>query len=73
MLFLIAGYETTANSLSYLIYHLMLNPEIQEQCYHEIMDVTGGDKEISYDQCGKMKFVETCIKEVLRLYPLASL
>jgi cytochrome P450 len=73
MLFLIAGYETSANSLSYTIYHLALNQECLQKVRDEIMEVTGGSTEITYEMCAQMKYTEQCIKEALRLYPLASL
>ena len=34
--FMLAGYETTANALSYVSYLLALNPQIQEKLQEEI-------------------------------------
>ena len=41
MLFFLAGYETTAASIAFLLYNLTLNPEMQEKLHEEIMDVAG--------------------------------
>ena len=41
LLFFLAGYETAASSIAFLLYLLALNPEIQEKLYEEIMDVAG--------------------------------
>ena len=41
MMFFIAGYDTTATSIAFLLYNLSLNPEIQEKLYEEIMDTAG--------------------------------
>ena len=40
-MFFIAGYETTALTISYLMYLLAINPDIQEDLYREIITVTG--------------------------------
>ena len=44
--FLVAGYETTANTLSYVTYLLALNPDIQEKLQSEI-DSYFDDKPVS--------------------------
>ena len=36
--FMLAGYETTANALTYVSYLLALNPDIQEKLHAEIDD-----------------------------------
>jgi cytochrome P450 len=38
VIFFAAGFETTANTLSTLSYHLALNPDIQERIYEEIQE-----------------------------------
>ena len=43
LLFFVAGYDTTATSIAFLLYNLTLNPEIQEKLYEEIVD-SAGDK-----------------------------
>lgn len=52
VLFLIAGFDTTALSLSMVAYHLATNPEAQERARQEADDVAaslGEDGRISYD------------------------
>ena len=41
LLFFIAGYDTTAIAIMYLLYNLALNPDIQDKVYEEIMNVAG--------------------------------
>ncbi|KAH7695353.1 CBN-CYP-13A1 protein, partial [Aphelenchoides avenae] len=72
MLLLIAGYETTSNSLGYVAYHLAMDPERQEKLRQEVLDVTQGSSQITYEMSLDLKYTEQCIKEALRLYPLAS-
>ena len=45
--FMLAGYETTANTLAYTSYLLALNPDIQEKLQSEI-DCYLEDKPVSY-------------------------
>ena len=40
-LFLLAGYDTTSGTLSFLLYNLAVHPEIQEKLAQEIEDVVG--------------------------------
>ena len=43
VLFLGAGYDTTATTITFLLYNLALHPEIQEQIHEEIENVTGNE------------------------------
>ena len=36
VLFFSAGYDTTANTLTFFCYHMAMNPKIQEKCREEI-------------------------------------
>ncbi|EFP13112.1 hypothetical protein CRE_07732 [Caenorhabditis remanei] len=70
-IFLIAGFDTTAISLSYVAYFLALHPEVQQKLQKEI-DKECHDSEITVDQLSKLKYMENTIKEALRLHPLAA-
>ncbi|CAA88609.1 Putative cytochrome P450 CYP13A7 [Caenorhabditis elegans] len=70
--FLLAGYDTTALSLSYSSYLLATHPEIQKKLQEEV-DRECPDPEVTFDQLSKLKYLECVVKEALRLYPLASL
>jgi len=37
IIFFLAGYETTATTLSYCSYELALNPDVQQKLYEEII------------------------------------
>ena len=49
IVFLAAGFETTANTLGSLTYNLAKYPEIQQRCYEEIQDVISNNKEINHE------------------------
>ena len=42
LIFIFAGYETTATTLSLLAHNLALHPEIQERVYNEVKDKLNG-------------------------------
>jgi len=41
LLFLLAGYDTTANTLGFLFYNLALNQDVQDKVFEEINSVLG--------------------------------
>lgn len=68
--FLIAGHDTTANTLSWFLYELSRNPDVQEKVLQEI-----ADNHITWDvlptnhQISNLKYMDQVLKEVLRMYP----
>ncbi|EGT38206.1 hypothetical protein CAEBREN_23870 [Caenorhabditis brenneri] len=70
--FLLAGYDTTALSLSYTSYLLATHPEIQKKLQEEV-DRECQEPEVTFDQLSKLKYMECTVKEALRFYPLASI
>lgn len=71
VLFFIAGYDTTASTLQYLLYMLALHPEIQQRVYEEMTEVCSSDSP-SYEEVGKCEYLDRCLQETLRLYPAAG-
>ncbi|CAG5120896.1 unnamed protein product, partial [Candidula unifasciata] len=73
LLFLLAGYETTSTTLSYLFFELSQNPQVQQRLRHEVMNVLPrGYHTIGYDDLKKLTYLDYVIWETLRKYPLAS-
>ena len=68
MVFLLAGFETTANTLGSLIYHVATHPEVQERIVEEIMDNIGSD-DITHENISTLEYLEACIMETLRVNP----
>ncbi len=71
--FLIAGHETTSGLLSYTIYYLMTNPDIEARLIEEVDSVLGRDYSYSpsYEDLDKLQYTLRCLKEALRLNPTA--
>ena len=67
-----AGYETTANALTYTTYLLALNPDIQEKLIDQIREYISDHPDLSlYNMAQKLTYLDMIIKESLRLYPPA--
>jgi cytochrome P450 family 6 len=60
--FLLAGYETSANALSYALYELALHPEIQQSVRAEILQVLSGQGgKLTYDSVRGMSYLERVV------------
>ena len=65
--FLLAGYETTANLLSYLTYQLAVNPECQQTLVEEVQQCIDQNGTIDYEGIVGLPYLDACISETLRL------
>ncbi|XP_048767814.2 cytochrome P450 3A14-like [Ostrea edulis] len=69
IMFMVAGYETTANALTFAAYSLATHPEYQKKLIMEI-DSTIEQETPDYDNIQKLEYLDCVFKETLRLYPL---
>ncbi|KAK0095165.1 hypothetical protein PV326_009082 [Microctonus aethiopoides] len=69
---LTAGIDTTANAAGSLLYYISINPRVQEKLREEVYNVLP-DKtsSITFDILNKIPYLKACIKETLRLAPIA--
>lgn len=72
--FLIAGRDTTAQTLSWLFYELCANPEHVEHIRSEVDSVLGADAAsnkawLKYEDVKKLPYTLACIHEAARLHP----
>ncbi|KAJ2637592.1 hypothetical protein GGF40_002248 [Coemansia sp. RSA 1286] len=67
-LFYVAGYDTTANSLSYVMMELARYPEIQKKARAIVIDVLGDSKDAypTDDQIKELGYLDLIVKETLR-------
>ncbi|KAJ6623039.1 Cytochrome P450 6a2 [Pseudolycoriella hygida] len=75
LLFFIAGFETSSSTLSFCIFELARNREIQQKVQEEIDNVLAEDDSqvFTYESLHKLKYLECCIDEALRKYPIIPL
>jgi cytochrome P450 len=75
IVFFVAGHDTTANTLSYAMYHLARNPEVQEKLRKEVYTTLNIPKDHdklvvpTADQLKDMEYLNCVIKEVMRISP----
>ncbi|KAK8780236.1 hypothetical protein V5799_018422, partial [Amblyomma americanum] len=66
----VAGYETTATSLSYLTFVLAKYLDVQEKVRQEIYSVLGTEGKLDFDTLmKKLEYFDQVIYETFRLYP----
>ncbi|EDV24416.1 uncharacterized protein TRIADDRAFT_56197 [Trichoplax adhaerens] len=70
-IFLIAGYDTTANTLGFASYSLATNPDVQKKLRDEIDSLCPDANSIDYDTLFSLPYLDMVISETLRMYPPA--
>ena len=71
IVFLLAGYETSSNTLSFTLYYLALNQDVQEKLRAEIKEAveSNSKRKPLYELAQNMEYLDCVIKESQRLYP----
>ncbi|RIB10426.1 cytochrome P450 [Gigaspora rosea] len=70
MTLLLAGHGTTSTVLSWTLYFLAKNPDIQDQLRKEILNVFIDPNHFpSFEEIDQLKFLECVFKEALRITP----
>lgn len=72
-LFIVAGSETTASSLSALANNLLRYPKIFEKLKAEIRGAFKSESEISLEKVMELPYLTACIEENLRIFPPAPI
>ncbi|XP_059610503.1 cytochrome P450 6a9-like [Phlebotomus argentipes] len=71
-LFFIAGFETSSSTMSFALYELAQQQDIQDRAREEIHQVLKKhNEEFTYEACMEMKYLDRVINETLRKYPVA--
>lgn len=69
--FLLAGSDATLSVVTWSIYMLGLHPKTQAKVHRELDAIFGTDTNrcVTSDDLKRMKYLECCLKETMRLYP----
>ena len=62
-----AGYETTANALSFTLFFIAKNSDLQAQVFDEVSQINETSMQI--EDLKKLSLTKSCINEAMRLYP----
>ena len=66
---MLAGHETTAATMAWVINRLITNPDVMERTRAEVFSVLR-DQQLDSSNVGKLKYVEAVINETMRLDPV---
>jgi len=72
MQFFFAGFSTTSNFISFVLYMLALNPEVQTKLREEVdsqLFSKGDGKKLDYDELNGLVYLDMVICETLRKFP----
>ncbi|KAL2631935.1 hypothetical protein R1flu_016621 [Riccia fluitans] len=70
---LIAGSDSTSNTLVWIMTELMRNPEIREKLERELDAIVGQDRLVEEADLVNLPYLQAVVKESLRLHPTAPL
>ena len=73
LVMLLAGEDTTANTLAWLIHFLHAHPEVEQKARDEVMRVAPDPEAYTPEAIGALDYVEACAMETMRLKPVAPL
>jgi cytochrome P450 len=68
LVFLVAGSETTSNTLGFAIYSLLSHPEQLQKLYKEIDEVPSEGGPFKHEQLKNLPYLNAVINETLRVF-----
>lgn len=73
LIFFLAGFDTVANTMSFMAYELVCNPDVQKRLFEEIREMHDklDGRNITYEQIQGLKYLDQVVSETLRKWPVA--
>jgi len=71
--FLVSGFEVTAHSLTWFLYHLCIHPQYQKKLHKEVDSILGSNKFPTTEHLNKLRLLTYCINESMRMLPVAAI
>ncbi len=68
---LLAGEDTTANTLAWMIHLLQRHPQALQRVQHEVRTLAPDPATYGFDQMEQLVYLEACASETMRLKPVA--
>ncbi|XP_058837431.1 probable cytochrome P450 9f2 [Topomyia yanbarensis] len=70
-LFFLAGFDTISTCITFLVYEITINPDIQNRLYEEIGETNQSlnNAPLNYEVLQKMKYMDMVVSEALRKWP----
>jgi cytochrome P450 family 4 len=73
--FMFEGHDTVSSSMGFFSFMLGHNQDLQEKVYAELCEIFGDDmdRDVTTEDIGKMKYLDQCVRETMRLLPTVPL
>ncbi len=72
LIMLLAGEDTTANTIAWMLHLLWRNPATLARAVAEVRSVMGNSPVPSFEQIAQLDYIEACAHETMRLKPVAT-